>query len=316
MMNDSRADEFVNRFADQWFDLGGLDRVAVNPEFFPDFDNKLKLAMQTETREFFGEILRSDLSCLELIDSNWTMVNRRLATHYGLKNVPRSGAFERVLLAPEDRRGGILGQGAFLLSNSNGEASHPIKRAVWVLERLLDSPPAPPPPDVPELDPESADLAGLTVKQQLEVHREKESCRSCHEGIDPWGVALEHFDATGLPRTHAAMRIGKKGEAPEGPKLDSTTELPDGTPLAGVDDLKAYLLDERRTHFARSIVKRLSIYAMGRSLELSDREEIDKLVSGFEKNGYRLRGLIVDLVTSEFFRVHSGQRENQTASLP
>jgi len=316
MMNDSRADEFVNRFADQWFDLGGLDRVAVNPEFFPDFDNKLKLAMQTETREFFGEILRGDLSCLELIDSNWTMVNRRLATHYGLKNVPRSGAFERVSLTPEDRRGGILGQGAFLLSNSNGEASHPIKRAVWVLERLLDSPPAPPPPDVPELDPESADLAGLTVKQQLEVHREKESCRSCHEGIDPWGIALEHFDAIGLPRTHAAMRIGKKGEAPEGPKLDSTTELPDGTPLAGVDNLKAYLLEERRTHFARSIVKRLSIYAMGRSLELSDREEIDKLVSGFEKNGYRLRGLIVDLVTSEFFRDHSGQRENQTASLP
>ena len=139
------------------------------------------------------------------------------------------------------------------------------------------------------------------MKQQLEVHREKESCRSCHEGIDPWGIALEHFDAIGLPRTHAAMRIGKKGEAPEGPKLDSTTELPDGTPLAGVDNLKAYLLEERRTHFARSIVKRLSIYAMGRSLELSDREEIDKLVSGFEKNGYRLRGLIVDLVTSEFF---------------
>ena len=160
MMDDARAEEFVERFADQWFDLGGLDRVAVNPEFFPDFENGLKVAMRSEMREFFGEILRGDLSCLELIDSNWTMANRQLAKHYGLAELPRSGAFERVALTTEDRRGGVLGQGGFLLANSNGESSHPIKRAVWVLDRLLDTPPAPPPPDVPELDEESADLAG------------------------------------------------------------------------------------------------------------------------------------------------------------
>lgn len=316
LMNDPRADEFIHRFADQWFDLSSLDRVAINPEFFPDFDNELKEAMKTETREFFGEILRGDLSCLELIDSNWTITNRRLASHYGLSELPRSGTFERVTLTPEDRRGGILGQGSFLLGNSNGESSHPIKRAVWILDRLLDSPPAPPPPDVPELDPENPDLAGLTVKQQLATHREKESCRSCHEGIDPWGVALEHFDAIGLSRTHAAMRIGKNRKAPTGPKLDPATELPDGTPLSGTPDLKRYLLEEKRTHFARSVVKRLSTYALGRSLELSDRETIDRLVEEFESDGYRLRGLIVDLVTSDLFGPPSSQSTLRTASRP
>jgi hypothetical protein len=301
LMNDPRTSEFVNRFSDQWFDLGGLDRVAVNPEFFPDFDESLKDAMRQETREVFGEILRGDLSCLELIDSNWTMVNHRLAQHYDLENQPRSSAFERVSLTENDGRGGVLGQGAFLLSNSNGEASHPIKRAVWILDRLLDSPPAPPPPDVPELDPGNPDLANLTVKQQLALHREKESCRSCHEGIDPWGIALENFDAVGRFRTQAATRVEKDGTFPEGPSLDPETILPDGTEITGIDDLKQFLLEERRTHFARAVTRRLASYALGRSLELSDRETIESLAAGFETDGFRLRGLIVDLVTSEFF---------------
>ena len=304
MMNDPRTSEFIHRFTDQWFDLRGLDRVAVNPEFFPEFDNALKEAMKTETREVFGEILRGDLSCLELIDSNWTMVNRLLASHYGLSQRPRSGKFERVPLIPEDRRGGILGHGAFLLSNSNGEASHPIKRAVWILDRLLDMPPAPPPPDVPELDPENPDLAGLNFKQQLAVHREKESCRNCHESIDPWGIALEHYDAVGLFREKAATRISKDGSYPEGEKLDSSTLLPNGRAVADLEDLKQFLLVERRPHFARAVVRRLAGYSLGRSLELADREIIDELSGKFEKDGFRLRGLILQLVTSELFTDH------------
>ncbi len=301
MLSDSRTMEFARRFADQWFDLGGLDRVAVNPEFFPGFDNGLKSAMESETREFFAQIVQGDLSCLELLDSNWTMANRTLALHYGLKTIPRSGAFERVRLTPEDRRGGLLGQGAFLLSNSNGESSHPIKRAVWILDRLLDDPPAPPPPDVPELDGESADLAGLTLKEQLAVHREKESCNSCHENIDPWGVALENFDAIGLYRTEAPVRVVKKSPVKTGPKLDPSTALPNGHQLNGADDLKRYLLDERRDQFARAVTKRLTTYAIGRSLDLGDRETVEHLTRDFQANDYRLRALIVDLVTSDLF---------------
>ncbi len=308
LMNDPRSSEFINRFSDQWFDLDALNRVAVNPEFFPEFDNELKTAMQTETREYFGEILREDLSCLELIDSNWTMVNRALATHYGLGHRPRGPDFERVKLAKEDRRGGILGQGAFLLSNSNGEASHPIKRAVWILDRLLDSPPAPPPPDVPELDPEQADLAGLTLKDQLAAHRKKESCRSCHENIDPWGIALENYDAIGLFRTVAPLRSGEKTSRDHSPpKLDPVTKLPHGETLNGADDLKAFLLKEKRQHLAQSIVKRLATYALGRSLDLSDRETIEALTERFQSNDFRLRGLIVDLVNSDLFQ-HSSAR--------
>jgi hypothetical protein len=299
MMDDARAGEFVERFADQWFDLGGLDRVAVNPEFFPDFDNGLKVAMRSEMREFLAEILRGDLSCLELIDSNWTMANRQLAKHYGLSEMPRSGTFERVALTTEDRRGGVLGQGGFLLANSNGESSHPIKRAVWLLDRLLDTPPAPPPPDVPDLDEASADLAGLTIKQKLEVHREKAACNQCHQGIDPWGVALENFDATGIFRTVAPVRSGTKQA---GAKLDPVTELPDGTRLTGTEDLKRHLLSERREHFARAIVRRLASYSLGRSLDLTDREEIERLTQNFSDDGLRLRGLIVELVCSDLFR--------------
>lgn len=302
LLNDPRAEEFAHRFADQWFDLGGLDRVAINPEYFPEFDNELKTAMQMETRAFFADILQGDLSCLELLDSNWTVVNRALAKHYGLSTRPRSGAFERISLSEADQRGGVLGQGAFLLANSNGESSHPIKRAVWILDRLLDSPPAPPPPDVPDLDAESPDLAGLTLKEQLALHREKSACNSCHENIDPWGIALENFDATGLYRTTAPVPVPTKNQpAGKGPRLDPVTQLPNGEQLTGVEDLKRYLLEERREHFARAVTRRMATYALGRSLDLGDREAIEELTANFMADDFRLRSLITDLTSSDLF---------------
>jgi mono/diheme cytochrome c family protein len=306
MLDDERSNEFVDRFADQWFDLAALERVAVNPEFYPDFNNDLKAAMQAETRGVLREIVRNDLSCLELLDSDWTMANRALASHYGLAVRPRSSAFERVALRNEDRRGGVLGHGAFLLGQSDGQRAHPIKRAVWILDRLLDSPPAPPPPAVPELDSESADLAKLTIKQQLEVHRAQESCRSCHEGIDPWGFPLEHFDAIGQWRDTSPVRVAdarKKGavKAVEAPAIDSTTKLPDGSDLSGAGDLRQYLLQKRRDQFARAVVKRLAGYALGRSLDIGDRPEIEALRQGFSASDFRLRRLIAALVTSDLF---------------
>jgi len=307
MLDDERSNEFVDRFADQWFDLAALERVAVNPEFYPDFDNELKAAMQTETRGVLREIVRNDLSCLELLDSDWTLANRALAAHYGLEDRPRSSAFERVALRDEDRRGGVLGHGAFLLGQSDGQRAHPIKRAVWILDRLLDSPPAPPPPAVPELDSESADLAKLTIKQQLEAHRAQESCRSCHEGIDPWGFPLEHFDAIGQWRETSPVRVAdgrKKGAAKpdEAPAIDAATTLPDGSDLSGAEDLRQYLLQNRRDQFARAVVKRLAGYALGRSLDIGDRPEVEALRQEFIENDFRLRQLVVALVSSELFQ--------------
>ncbi len=284
MLADPRAEQFAAHFTNQWLDLEALDRVAVNPEFFPDFDNALKEDMRRQTQSVFAEILHSDGRAIDLIDADWTLLNRALAQHYGLPS-PRSSRLEYVALKPEDRRGGLLAQGAFLLASSNGEDSHPIKRAVWILDRLLDSPPAPPPPEVPELDPENPDLAGLSLKDQLAVHREKESCRSCHEGIDPWGIPLENFDALGRWRT--------------APDVSST--LPNGTEIDGFDELKRYLLEERSDWFARSLAKRMMGYALGRSLDLGDRETVETLTRQFVENDFRLKKLIVDLVNSEAF---------------
>lgn len=299
MLADSKSRQFVQHFSDQWFDLSALERVAVNPEFYPEFDDRLKADMRIETQLFFATILDENRSSLQLLDADFTMLNRALAEHYGLTG-PRGTRFERVALSPADRRGGLLTQGSFLLANSNGEDSHPIKRAVWLLDRLLDSPPAPPPPDVPELDADEPSLTGLPLKRQLEIHRQKEACNSCHRGIDPWGIALENYDAVGNWRETFASR--KNGKKVESAAVDAVADLPDGTKVDGVEELKQYLLQQRRQQFAETIVKRLLTYSLGRSLEWTDRPEITTLTEHFTQSDYRLRPLIVAIVQSETFQ--------------
>ncbi len=295
MLTDERFQEFIRRFVDQWLDMDALNRVAVNPEYFPDFDNEMKQHMRKETQAYFAEIVHNDRSALELIDSDWAMLNRPLAKHYGLDG-PRSSRFERVVLGGANRRGGLLGQGAFLLANANGEDSHPIKRGVWILDRLLDSPPAPPPPDVPELDAESPDLANLTLKEQLAVHRAKESCENCHQGIDPWGIPLENFDAIGRWRTEVPAHKKRPSTT-----VDAASILPDGTKINGVEQLQRYLVDDCSERFARSMVKRLMAYSLGRSLDFGDREAALTLTTRFIESEFRLKSLIIDLVQSETF---------------
>lgn len=303
LLESSRSDEFVRNFTDQWFDLGALDRVAVNPEFYPSFDNDLKESMRRETIGFFGQLLRRDLSCLDVLDSDWSLLNRDLARHYGLQPLPRSNQFVRAPLPADSRRGGVLGQASFLLSQSGGEFAHPIKRAVWILDRLLDSPPPPPPPDVPELDSESPDLAGLTVKQQLALHREREACANCHRGIDPWGLPLQRYNAIGQWGERAPVRIGKKQVKPAKPApVDSATTLPDGSKIADAAALKRYLKTERQEQFARAVVKRMLAYALGRSLDFGDRETVEQLTHEFIEADFRLRKLILALVKTEAFQ--------------
>lgn len=298
MIADEKSAEFVRHFTDQWLDLAAIDRVAVNPEFFPDFDERVKSDMRIETQRFFAEVLQHDLSCLNFLDSEFAVLNWRLAEHYGVDQSVGAD-FQRVKLSPQEHRGGLLTQGSFLLSNSNGEDSHPIRRAVWLLDRLLDDPPAPPPPDVPELDPDEPNLAGLSLKKQLEVHRNKEACNDCHRGIDPWGVAFENFDAVGRWRTEVAG--GKKNKQPT--PVDAAADLPDGTRVDGVRQLKSYLVEKRSRQFARAFVKRLMAYATGRSLELSDQATVDAVTQRFIQNDYRLGGLIVDIVQCDAFQM-------------
>lgn len=295
IMADPRFTQFIERFVDQWLDLDALNRVAVNPEYFPAFEETLKEHMRRETHAYFAEILHNDRSALELLDSDWAMLNRPLARHYGLDG-PRASRFERVALNTEERRGGLLSQGAYLLANSNGEDSHPIKRAVWILDRLLDSPPAPPPPDVPELDSESPDLAKLTLKEQLAVHRQKESCANCHQTIDPWGIPLEHFDAVGRWRDEVPAHR-KRPATP----VDAASTLPGGVQVDGLEQLQQYLVEHRRDLFARAIVKRMMAYGLGRSLDYGDRQAVERLTDRFIQSDFRLKSLIVDFVQSDAF---------------
>ncbi len=304
MLESPLSERFVERFTEQWLDLGGLDRVAVNPQFYPDFNDRVKPDMRRESVAFFNEVLREDLSALNFVDSDFTMLNERLAKHYGIDGVTGT-EMSRVALRPEHRRGGLVTHASMLVGNSTGEDSHPIERAVWILERLLDDPPSPPPASVPDLDPETPGFAELSLKEQLEIHRASEGCVSCHRKIDPWGIPLEHYDATGLYREEVLrLTAEEKGQArtqEEKAPLDARDVMPDGREVDGATQLKTYLLEQKRDAFARAMVVKLTAYALGRSLEFTDEAAIDALTEQFQKRDYRLDFLINSIVTSELF---------------
>lgn len=295
MLDDEKSERFVKHFSTQWLDLEGVDRVAVNPSVYGKFDNALKPDMIGETQAFFREILRTEESALRFLDADFTMLNGPLAKHYGIesKDVPRSQRFERVSLQGTGRPGGLLGHASVHLAGSDGADSHPIKRAVWILERLLHDPPKPPPPNVPDLN--ASTIQGfdkLSIAEQLKVHREKAACNDCHRGIDPWGIALEGYDAIGLAREKTAR--GKKPVITE-------TVLPGNHQVDGLDGLKAYLVNERRDQFAHALVAKMLTYALGRSLEFADEAAIEDLTHQFEKGDYLLSNLMESIVTSKTF---------------
>jgi hypothetical protein len=287
MLKDSKSDRFAKEFCGQWLDLEGVDRVAINPRYFRNFDNRLKPDMVGETQAFFREILRSNTSALQFIDADFTMLNASLAKHYGLTG-PKSQNFERVSLRGTGRPGGVLGHASTHLAGSDGVDSHPIKRAVWIRERLLHDPPNPPPPDVPGVEESVPNFEKLSIREQLTVHRKKEACADCHRSIDPWGIALERYDAIGLQREKS------RGRKP----VSAETILPGNYEISGLADLQKYMLNERREQFAKALVSKLLTYALGRSLKLEDELLIEELSAKFAKDDYRLSGLMENIVMS------------------
>ena len=256
--------------------------------------------MRGETIAFFGEILRQRLSSLNFLDSEFAMLNEPLARHYGIDG-PRSSRFERVELDRKDQRGGLLTQGSILLGNSTGDDSHPVKRAVWIRHRLLNDPPADPPPNVPSLNATDPNFAKLSVREQLRAHRNDAACNDCHRGIDPWGIALENFGADGLWRDSIRRKM------PNAKKLfqadvESKTTLPDGTAINGSADLRDYLFGQRREQFARAFTSRLLGYALGRSLDFGDQSTVSELTQRFIENDHRIDRLIRQIVLSDPFQ--------------
>ena len=310
MLVDPKARRFVRNFAEQWLEADQVDRVAVNPEYYPNFKDDLKKSLRKEPSELFWHILTNQRSAMEFLSSDYVVVDQALAAHYGLKGVIGS-EFRPVKVRPEDHRGGLLTMGCFMLANSNGAESHPIMRGKWLLKDLLNEPPPMPPPSVPELS-QIKGFEKMTLKRQLEVHRANAACALCHDKLDPWGLALENLDAIGQWRT-VAKKIEEepvvvKAKGKEKPPtattspIDSAVKLPDGTMVNSVDELKKYCVRVKGADFARSLTRKLFAYGLGRTLEWTDRADVDKLTKSFADSDFKLQTLITEIVLSNSFR--------------
>lgn len=284
MLQDPKADALVKNFAGQWLELRRLESVKPDRQRFPEFDTYLRLSMERETELFFASIIREDRSVIDFIDANYSFLNERLARFYGVPNV--SGpAFQKVTLAPETQRGGILTQASVLTVSSYATRTSPVLRGKWVLENILNAPPPPPPPGVPTLD-EAKLGATASLRQQLEEHRKNTTCAACHARMDPLGFGLENFDAIGAWRT-------LDGKFP----VDSTGTLPDGRSFKGPQELKTILRAERAA-FATGLTEKLLTYALGRGLERYDRPTVKGIVAQAATQDYRFSSLALGIVQS------------------
>jgi hypothetical protein len=297
MLADPRSDTLSTRFASLWLRLQDLDKIHPDAIAFPQYDATLAEAMKRETELFFQNLVRQDRSVLELLKSDYTFVNERLAKHYEIPNVSGS-EFRRVPLEGVNaNRSGVLGHGSMLTLTSIANRTSPVQRGKWVLEVLFGSPPPPPPPNVPALEDTKA-IAGdrvLTVRERMEEHRSNPACTSCHLVIDPIGLALENFDVTGAWRT-------KDGGAP----IDATAELYDGTALDGPITLRDAILNHSET-FIRTFTESLMTYALGRRVEYFDMPAIRKIAEDAAKNENRMSSFILGVVESAPFRLNRAE---------
>jgi mono/diheme cytochrome c family protein len=288
MLADPRSRALVDNFATQWLTLRNVEAIHPDERRFKGFDNKMRRAMVEETTLFFDSILREDRSILDLIDTDYTFLNERLAKHYGIEGV-EGDEFRRVALPAGSHRGGVLTQASILAVTSNPTRTSPVKRGKWILEQVLGTPPPPPPPDVPEL-PEGRRLKG-TLRQRMEQHRANPSCAVCHEKMDPLGFGFENFDAIGRWRE-------EDGDAP----IDPSGVLPGGESFAGVEELKRMLRTERADQFTRNLGEKLLTYALGRGLEYYDACAVDAIAEDVAADGHKFSRLVVEIVQSEPFR--------------
>ncbi len=300
LLNHPKSAGFVRTFLAQWLDLRNIDATTPDPKLYPEFDTALQTAMVKEVQLYFEEMLRRDLSVTNVVASDFTFLNERLATHYGIAGV-RGPTMRRVAVPPESHRGGILTMAAILKVTANGSYTHPVHRGVWVLRNIVGRPPDPPPPNAGAVEP---DLRGAkTIREQLDAHRKVASCASCHLKIDPPGFALENFDVAGGWREQYRILKGPNlAMSKQGPRVEAAYELADGRAFQNVDGLKKLLLEDK-DQLARCLTEKLLIYGTGRGLHYADRAVVDEIVARGRERGYGLRSLIHDVVQSRLFTV-------------
>jgi hypothetical protein len=290
MLADPRASSLVTSFAMKWLNLTTLDQIVPDPKLFPAFDEQLRRDFSTEAEAFIGSLFSEDRSVVELLTADYTFLNDRLARHYGISGV--TGAQFRKVSLVDKARFGLLGKAAVQLRTSYGDRTSPVLRGAWVLDKLMGTPPTPPPPDTATDLSQKAGDQPKTVRARLEQHRDKASCRMCHGVIDPTGLALENFDAIGQWRT-----MDSQANVP----IDASTVLPTGVAINGVVELRAQLV-ARPEVFARTVTERLLMYAVNRQLEYFDMPQVRAIVRAAAKENYKLSSIVLGIVNSDAFR--------------
>lgn len=307
LLKSTTLERFITDFTNGWLNLREIEFTTPDKQLYPEYDGLLLDSMLRETRAFITEMVQDNLSVSNLIESDFAMLNSRLARHYGIPGV--SGLeIQKVTLPPDSKRGGVLTQASVLKVSANGTNTSPVIRGVFVMDRLLGIEPPPPPPGTPGVEP---DIRGATtLRELLDKHRNSETCNGCHRVIDPPGFALENYDVIGGWRENFRsvgegkfidLKVeGRKVRYKEGPPVDSSGELTTGAKFASLSEFKKLLLaaDDR---VARAMTEKLLTFATGRGMGFSDRAAIDRLVEQSKVKGHTLRDLIHAVVQSEIF---------------
>jgi Protein of unknown function (DUF1592)/Protein of unknown function (DUF1588)/Protein of unknown function (DUF1585)/Protein of unknown function (DUF1587)/Protein of unknown function (DUF1595) len=292
MLTDDRAASLTRDFAFQWLNMPKLDEIEPDERLFPNASGTLdpRPLMKRELELFVDSVLRSEQPLNALITADYTFLNEPLAQLYGITTV-KGGQFRRVALGADTKRYGILGKGAVLMATAYPNRTAPVLRGAWILERLLGTPPAQPPPNVGILKDEVRGKPA-TVRERFEIHSRNPSCFACHGVMDPLGFALENFDTVGQFRAR---------DTDTGGTVDSSGVLPDGTKISGPDDLRAALA-ARPAQFAQTVTEQLMTYALGRPVDYRDMPVVRQIVRNAAHENYRFAALVSQVVASDAFR--------------
>ena len=311
LLNDPKSRQFVEAFLDYWLDIRKVNDTSPSTTLYSDYyiDDSLVEASLDETHLFFADLLDRDLPARNVVASDYTFLNDRLAVHYGIPGVT-GVAMRQVPLPPDSPRGGLMTQASVLKITANGTTTSPVLRGKWVRERIMGLDTPPPPPAVPAVDP---DIRGaVTIRQQLDQHRADQTCAACHSKIDPPGFALESFDVMGAWRDRyratsedgvVETGFGKNGwpfTFHYALPVDSSGALPDGRTFKDVREFKRLLLADE-TQIARNLTRQLTVYATGAPIRFSDRPAIEKILQGARARGYGVRSLVHQIIQSDLF---------------
>ncbi len=323
LLGDPKSERFIGHFLDEWLDMKKLDFTTPDPQLYPEFDPWLRDSMLAETQKTFRMLLAENRGVGQLIQSDTILINQRLAQQYGIRGVNGS-EFRPVKVDKASHRGGFLTHASVLRVTANGTSTSPVLRGVWIAERVLGIPRNPPPPNIPAVEPDAT--GAVTIRQMIEKHRADPTCASCHARMDPYGLALEHYDVIGgwrdryrlngppkkiaqgkemVDEPSVVIPSGVSSSYPTrirlGSKVDATGELDDGRTFDDVAGLQALLIKDE-DQLARNLLRQLTVYATGAGNRFADRDAIEAAIARTRPGSHGIRSLMHEVVQSEAFR--------------